>query len=154
MATIISKSPEETHALGVAWGITLEPGTVLGLCGDLGAGKTRLVQGIAEGIGYAGRVCSPTFALVREYLGGRCPLYHLDLYRLETAETLVSAGLEGYLSLRDGVVVVEWFDRWSLLAAQQADARSWVRGRLRLVRITTLGGQERQIDYEDTCPRI
>jgi tRNA threonylcarbamoyladenosine biosynthesis protein TsaE len=111
MATSISHSPEETEALGQAWGQTAQPGWVIGLSGDLGAGKTRLVKGFARGLDIAERVHSPSFALVNIYGGGRLPLIHLDLYRLETRQQIISAGLEDYLQPA-GVTVIEWADRW------------------------------------------
>ena len=106
----ISHSPHETEALGEAWGGALAAGTVLGLTGDLGSGKTQLVRGLARGLGITARVHSPTFALVHEYPGGRLALAHLDLYRLATLEQIVGAGLEEYLAPR-GVTVIEWAER-------------------------------------------
>lgn len=144
MATLISRSPEETFAIGQAWGATAPDGWVLGLSGDLGAGKTQLVRGLAAGLGCPGRVHSPTFTLVNEYPGGRLPLAHLDLYRLESAAALQSAGLEDYLAAPDGVVVVEWFERWI-----EAGLRPGT-GRLRRVMITCRTGDEREITYDDT----
>ena len=79
MATFISHSPTETEALGERWGCVAERGLVLALSGDLGAGKTQFVRGLARGLGIAGRVHSPTFTLVNEYGGGRWKLFHLDL---------------------------------------------------------------------------
>jgi len=92
MVTCISRSPEETLALGEAWGRAAEPGWIIGLTGELGSGKTQLIKGLARGLGITVPVLSPTFVLVHEYLGGRLPLFHLDLYRLETLEQIV-AGL-------------------------------------------------------------
>ncbi len=112
MVTLTSHSPAETWALGEAWGRVATPGWVIGLTGDLGAGKTQLVKGIAAGLGSGARVHSPTFSLVNEYSGGRCRLFHLDLYRLETMDQIRSAGLEEYLFSPAGVTVIEWFDRW------------------------------------------
>ena len=110
MATFISHSPAETEALGEKLGRTVARGQVIALSGDLGAGKTQFVRGLARGLGFAGRVHSPTFTLVNEYGGGRLKLFHLDLYRLETAEQVRSAGIEEYLS-PDGVSVIEWAER-------------------------------------------
>src|ERR1043165_2689428 len=107
MATFISHSPEETSALGEQWGREAKPGWVIGLSGDLGAGKTQLVKGIALGLGIMARIQSPTFALVNEHGGGRLLLAHLDLYRLETREQIVGAGLEDYLYRPTGVAVIE-----------------------------------------------
>src|SRR5436190_22306784 len=97
MAILISKSPEQTLALGEEWGRQAQRGWVIGLSGDLGAGKTELVKGIARGLGSPGRVHSPTFALLNEYSGGRLPLFHIDLYRLNNREEVFGAGLEDYL---------------------------------------------------------
>lgn len=144
MATFISRSPEETQALGRLWGETARPGWVIGLEGDLGSGKTQLVKGLALGLGCPARVHSPTFALVHEYPGGRLPLVHLDLYRLTGAVALRSAGLEEYLFAPAGVVVVEWFDRW------WAAGLPGVAGSLRRVWIEVVSETERRIVYEDS----
>jgi tRNA threonylcarbamoyladenosine biosynthesis protein TsaE len=111
MVTIISHSPAETEALGESWGRAARPGLVLALAGDLGAGKTQLVKGIARGLDIPARVHSPTFALVNTYAGGRLPLFHLDVYRLDTLEQIHAAGLEEFLTSA-GVTVIEWADRW------------------------------------------
>src|ERR1039457_562796 len=84
MATYISHSPGETTALGEQWGRAAESGLVIAVSGDLGAGKTQFVKGLARGLGITTRVLSPTFALVNIYGGGRLTLFHLDLYRLGT----------------------------------------------------------------------
>ena len=91
----------------------LRAGDVVGLVGDLGAGKTQMIKGIAAGLGVTEKVHSPTFAIVNEYTSGRLPCFHLDLYRLETPAQLLSAGIEQYLLQEEGVVLVEWFDRWT-----------------------------------------
>src|ERR1017187_5150692 len=111
MVTFISHNPTETESLGETWGRAAQRGLVIGLSGDLGAGKTRLVKGIARGLGITVRVHSPTFTLVNEYEGGRLRLFHLDLYRLQTRGQIVSAGLEEFLQ-PDGVTVIEWAERW------------------------------------------
>src|SRR4051794_14910226 len=113
MATLISQSPEETFAIGEAWGREAQRGWVIGLSGDLGAGKTQLVKGIARGLGSNARVHSPTFALLNEYGGGRERLFHIDLYRLNSPADVFSAGLEEYLLNPNGVAVVEWIERWT-----------------------------------------
>ena len=110
MATFISHSPAETEALGEQFGRAVERGQVIALSGDLGAGKTQFVRGLARGLGISGRVHSPTFTLVNEYGGGRLKLFHLDLYRLETAEQILAAGIEEYLK-PEGVSVIEWAER-------------------------------------------
>jgi tRNA threonylcarbamoyladenosine biosynthesis protein TsaE len=146
MATCISHSPTETEALGETWGKAATRGLVIGLCGDLGAGKTQLVKGLARGLGIRARVQSPTFTLVNHYAGGRLPLYHLDLYRLDTRDQIRAAGLEEYLE-PDGVAVIEWADRW-LSGALPGDAvppgATW-----RWVRFEALNATERRIHYED-----
>jgi tRNA threonylcarbamoyladenosine biosynthesis protein TsaE len=111
MATHISKSPEETVALGRALAERLQPGAIIGLKGDLGAGKTQFVRGIVAGLGAKDRVHSPTFALINEYLTGRLPVYHIDLYRLETAAAILSAGLDDFFQQKSGVTLIEWFER-------------------------------------------
>jgi len=148
MATFISHSPEETAALGEQWGRDGQPGWVIGLTGDLGAGKTQLVKGLARGLGIAGRIQSPTFALVNEYTGGRLPLAHLDLYRLETLEQIIGAGLEEYFTRPTGITVIEWCERWPAFAAQSGTRNS--QSRLRLVRIEQTAEAERRITYEDS----
>jgi tRNA threonylcarbamoyladenosine biosynthesis protein TsaE len=125
MATFISHSPEETEAAGEAWGLAARPGWVIGLRGDLGAGKTCLVRGLARGLQITARVRSPTFSLVNEYRGGRLPLDHLDLYRLESRREILSAGLDNYFLSPEGVVVVEWIDRWLDLAPPEIPSPGW-----------------------------
>src|SRR5476651_2528564 len=110
MATFISHSPAETESLGEKFGLAAQSGLVIALSGDLGAGKTQFVKGLARGLGISVRVHSPTFTLVNEYGGGRLKLFHLDLYRLETRAQLLSAGIEEFLS-PDGVAVIEWAER-------------------------------------------
>lgn len=141
MPECISNSPAETEALGEAWGRGAQRGWVFALTGDLGAGKTQLVRGLARGLGSRARVHSPTFTLVNEYLDGRLPLYHLDLYRLETATQLASAGLEEFLA-PDGVTVVEWAER---LAETDFCSRG-----CRRVRMEVLGDMQRRITYDDS----
>lgn len=110
---ITTKSPTETRALGKLFGARLAAGDVINLRGDLGAGKTVLVKGIAEGMGIdPDDVQSPTFTLVREYQEGAARLYHLDLYRLNAAEAEAEeAGVDLYLPSPDGVTAVEWGER-------------------------------------------
>ena len=102
-----SHSESETEALGEALGRELRAGDVLALDGDLGAGKTAFTRGLARGLGYPGRVTSPTFTIVNEYEGGRLPLFHFDLYRLTSPEELFDIGWEDYLE-RGGICCVEW----------------------------------------------
>ena len=107
---IETASETETEALGARLARCLTPGTVIALYGDLGAGKTALVRGIAQGLGAPERVSSPTFTIVNEYIGGRLPLFHFDMYRLGGADELYDIGWEDYLS-RGGVCAVEWSER-------------------------------------------
>ena len=103
----ITHSPAETEELGCRLGRTLGPGAVVAYFGGLGMGKTAFTRGLAAGLGYKGRVTSPTFAIVNEYEGGRLPLFHFDMYRLNSADDLFDIGWEDYLS-RGGVCAVEW----------------------------------------------
>ena len=110
MPALMTHNPAETEALGERFGRSAKTGLVLALSGDLGAGKTQFVKGLARGLGVSGRVHSPTFTLVNEYGGGRLKLFHLDLYRLETPEQIESAGIEEFLR-PEGVSVIEWAER-------------------------------------------
>ena len=143
---IISHSPAETESLGEQLGRAARRGLVIALTGDLGAGKTQLVKGIARGLGIAARVHSPTFTLVNEYGGGRLKLFHLDLYRLETRAQILSAGMEEFLE-PDGVAVIEWAERWfgerSTLNIQHPTSN------FRTVEIKVLSETEREIIYDD-----
>jgi len=105
--TVITQSPEETEALGYALAGKLRPGAVLAFTGDLGAGKTTLIRGMAKGLGIETLVTSPTYTIVNEYESGRIPLIHFDMYRLTSAEELFEIGWEDY-SLRGAVLAVEW----------------------------------------------
>jgi tRNA threonylcarbamoyladenosine biosynthesis protein TsaE len=145
MDTFISRSPDETFALGEEWGRAATAGWVIGLSGELGAGKTQLVKGLARGLGITARVQSPTFALINQYGEGRLPLAHIDLYRLDTPEQIVGAGLESYFYKPAGVTVIEWCERWPAFPARTAHGAP----RLRLVQITQTAETERRISYED-----
>ena len=103
----ITNSPEETEKVGAALGQVLTPGTVIAYKGDLGAGKTAFTRGLARGLGCKELVTSPTYTIVNEYLGGRLPLFHFDMYRLHSADDLFDIGWEDYLD-REGVCAVEW----------------------------------------------
>ena len=103
----LTKSPEETEKLGEALGLRLQPGTVLAYRGDLGAGKTAFTRGLARGLGIEEPVTSPTYTIVNEYLSGRLPLFHFDMYRLRSADDLFDIGWDDYLE-RGGVCAVEW----------------------------------------------
>jgi tRNA threonylcarbamoyladenosine biosynthesis protein TsaE len=109
MTSIDLNGPADTHALGQRLGRLLQAGDFLGLSGPLGSGKTALVRGIAEGLGIdLGQVSSPTFAIINTYVGGRLPLHHADLYRVESLDELYATG---FFDLGEGCLVVEWFER-------------------------------------------
>ena len=103
----ITNSPEQTERVGAALGAILTPGTILAYEGDLGAGKTAFTRGLAKGLGATDMVTSPTYTIVNEYLSGRLPLFHFDMYRLASADDLWDIGWEDYLD-RGGVCAVEW----------------------------------------------
>ena len=100
-------SPEETESLGAALALLLPAGTILAYRGDLGAGKTAFTRGLAKGLGCRDIVTSPTYTIVNEYLGGRLPLVHFDMYRLRSSDDLWDIGWEDYLD-RGGICAVEW----------------------------------------------
>ena len=127
MATTILLTPEDTIAFGREIAATLEGGTVLALCGDLGSGKTHFVKGLAEGLGAESEATSPTFTLIHEYRGGRLPLYHVDWYRLDTAAELATIGFDDCLG-GNAVVAVEWADKF--LEVLPLETR-WLRFRYR-----------------------
>lgn len=102
-----SASEQETEAIGQELVGRLSPGTVVAFTGDLGAGKTAFVRGMARGLGIGQRVTSPTFTIVNEYEGGRLPLFHFDMYRLQSADDLFDIGWEDFLR-RGGICAVEW----------------------------------------------
>ena len=106
----ITNSPEETEKIGAAIGKIIPAGTVLAYRGDLGAGKTAFTRGLARGLGFTDAVTSPTYTIVNEYLGGRLPLFHFDMYRLSSADDLFDIGWEDYLD-RGGVCAVEWSEQ-------------------------------------------
>ena len=103
----ITNSPEETEALGEKLSKILTSGTILAYRGDLGAGKTAFTRGLARGLGCREQVTSPTYTIVNEYLGGRLPLFHFDMYRLRCADDLFDIGWDDYLE-RGGICAVEW----------------------------------------------
>ncbi len=103
----ITHSPAETEAVGQALGRVLTPGTVIAYRGDLGAGKTAFTRGLAKGLSCTELVTSPTYTIVNEYLSGRLPLFHFDMYRLRSADDLFDIGWDDYLE-RGGICAVEW----------------------------------------------
>lgn len=144
MATFTSASPDDTLRFGEELGRAAEPGWVFGLCGDLGAGKTQFVRGFARGLGIAARIQSPTFALLHEYRAGTTALFHLDLYRLDTTEQILAAGLDEYFAPRGGIAVVEWYERWQGPPPP----------RLCRLRFRHDGENRRVIDYDYDPPRV
>lgn len=134
----ISKTPEETEAIAEDLARAAGPGLVIGLAGDLGAGKTQFARGFARGLGVTERVQSPTFALVHTYTSGRLPLHHIDLYRLDTDAQIIAAGLAEYFE-PDGIALVEWMDRW----------HGRPPGRFQRIDLEALGETERRITLHD-----
>ena len=134
--TYETNSPEETERVGEALGRIVRPGTVIAYRGDLGAGKTAFTRGLARGLGYREPVTSPTYTIVNEYLGGRLPLFHFDMYRLGSSDDLWDIGWEDYLE-RGGVCAVEWSEN---VADAMEDAIS--------VTIEKLGEDTRRITIE------
>lgn len=132
----ITHAPEETEALGVRLAACLKPGDVIAYQGDLGAGKTAFTRGLAQGLGIAEPVTSPTYTIVNEYLSGSMPLFHFDMYRLESADDLFDIGWEDYLT-RGGVCAVEWSE----------NVEEALEGAIR-VSIRRLSDQEREITIE------
>ena len=132
---MITRSVRETRALGERIAARLQPGDVLLLEGDLGAGKSELARGIARGLGVTETVTSPSFTILNVYGSGRCPLYHFDWYRLESAEELYELGMDEYLG-GDGIAVVEWPGR-----CPEAIPENAVR-----IRLEAVGENERKIE--------
>lgn len=136
-----SGSEAQTEAIGAQLAQALTPGTVIAFTGDLGAGKTAFTRGLARGLGVTDRVTSPTFTIVNEYEGGRLPLFHFDMYRLESSDELFDIGWEDYLR-RGGVCAVEWSEKVS-------DALT---GALRVGIRRGVGEHERIITIEEGTP--
>lgn len=134
---ILSRSEAETEAAGARLAAVLTPGSVVAYEGGLGMGKTAFTRGLAAGLGYPGRVTSPTFTIVNEYEGGRLPLFHFDMYRLGSADDLFDIGWEDYLA-RGGICAVEWSEN-----VADALPEDTIR-----VRIDRLGDRERRITVE------
>lgn len=107
-----TNSPQETENVGQALAQKLKPGTVIAYEGDLGAGKTAFTRGLARGLGATERVTSPTYTIVNEYVSGRLPLFHFDMYRLGSSDELFDIGWEDYLQ-RGGICAVEWSENVS-----------------------------------------
>ncbi len=123
----ITHSPAETEDLGARLAEALDAGRVVAFTGDLGAGKTAFVSGMARALGVEERVTSPTFTIVNEYEGGRLPLFHFDMYRLGDANELFHIGWEDYLA-RGGICAVEWSENVAEAIEPDAVRVSIVRG--------------------------
>ena len=132
----ITTSPEQTEQVGAALAAQLTPGTIIAYRGDLGAGKTAFTRGLAKGLGAAEPVTSPTYTIVNEYLSGRIPLFHFDMYRLRSADDLFDIGWDDYLE-RGGVCAVEWSEN----VTEAMENAIWVR-------IERLSDEERRITIE------
>ena len=132
----LTNSPEETERVGAALGHVLTPGTILAYRGDLGAGKTAFTRGLAKGLGCDEIVTSPTYTIVNEYLSGRMPLFHFDMYRLASSDNLWDIGWEDYLE-RGGICAVEWSE--NVAEAMESPI---------LVCIEKLSGDSRRITIE------
>lgn len=139
MLRICTESPEETVGIGKQLGKLLNPGNIVCLSGDLGAGKTAFTQGIAKGLGVEDYVTSPTYTIINEY-EGRAPLYHFDVYRLNDIEEMYELGYEEYF-FGDGVVVLEWADVVRDIIPEE---RLWI------TILNTKGDNSREIIMEPT----
>ncbi|MCI9222181.1 MAG: tRNA (adenosine(37)-N6)-threonylcarbamoyltransferase complex ATPase subunit type 1 TsaE [Oscillospiraceae bacterium] len=137
----ITHSPAETEALGARLAEALDAGRVVAFTGDLGAGKTAFVSGMARALGVEERVTSPTFTIVNEYEGGRLPLFHFDMYRLGDADELFHIGWEDYLA-RGGICAVEWSENVAEALEPDAVRVSIVRGDGDSDRMITIEGVE------------
>jgi len=135
---IITKSPKETKDLGFKIGKILKKRDVLILVGELGSGKTTFVQGVAKGLKVSDCVCSPSFTIVNEYQK-KTPLYHIDLYRLEKEEEIISVGIEEYL-YGEGITVIEWGERVKDLISNFVEINfSFVKENIRSLEFTLYG---------------
>jgi tRNA threonylcarbamoyladenosine biosynthesis protein TsaE len=141
VATFISNSPDETESFGRQLAKDLKAGDILALTGDLGAGKTQFVKGLAAGLEVATTATSPTFTLIHEYSGGRLPIYHFDFFRIEDRSSAERLGLDEYF-FGDGVSVVEWADRFSELIPQNA----------RWISFETKSETQRAITVQESSP--
>ena len=138
MLTVDSRSAAQTRTLGEQLAGRLQAGDVVVLQGELGAGKSELTRGIAKGLGVTETVTSPSFTILNVYESGRCPLYHFDWYRLESADELYELGLDEYLG-GDGIAVVEWAERCPEALPEKTIC----------IRLETTGEESRRIESED-----
>lgn len=141
MSTYITNSPEETEELGFRLAKSLKGGEVVAFRGGLGMGKTCFTRGLARGLGFKGDVTSPTFALINEYIGGRLPLYHFDMYRISGWEDLYSTGFFDYIE-QNGVIAAEWSENIENVLPESTVTVTFVR----------LGDNKREITVNGACP--
>lgn len=134
---MISRSAQETRNIGERLSMQLNPGDVVLLEGDLGAGKSELARGIARGLGIQGAVPSPSFTILNAYDEGRCPLYHFDWYRIEDANEIYEMGMEEQLG-GDGIALIEWSER-----AKECLPEKWLK-----IEITTIDENTREMRFE------
>jgi len=132
---IITKNSCQTQKLGEKIGSDLKPGTVIGLSGELGSGKTTFLQGLAKGLGIKKRIVSPTFIFVKQYFVGKINFYHVDLYRIENLKDVSGLGLEEFFNDPDGIVAVEWAEKFPGIFPQKTIKMNF----------TYLNDQERKI---------
>ena len=142
--TFETHSPEETQKIGQALAKALTPGAVIAFVGDLGAGKTAFTRGLAKGLGCTEQVTSPTYTIVNEYLSGKMPLFHFDMYRLTCADDLFDIGWEDYLE-RGGVCAVEWSE--NVAEALEAPIRVCICKTGENSRTITITGGEQLADF-------
>lgn len=145
MRTLFAADPDATFAAGKRLGRVAQPGTVIALVGDLGAGKTLFARGVGEGLGIH-RVQSPTFAIVQTHTDGRLPLFHADLYRLDDVDDLEQLGLDELFS-EDGVVMIEWADLFpDILPEDHLEIRLTEEGEARRIEVRGHGPRSRELE--------
>lgn len=139
MTKIITNSDQETFAFGLKLGRLCRGGEVFALCGDLGAGKTRLVQGLAQGLSIKSRITSPTFNILKVYKVSKKirSFYHIDAYRLRSEKDLIALGAQEFFSLPDAVIAIEWAERVKKIWPKEA----------RVIKIRPLSETRREIIY-------
>ena len=143
MITIISNSPAETELFAESIAQKLTGGEIIAFRGGMGMGKTCFTRGLARGLSYSGQVTSPTFALVNEYLGGRLPLYHFDMYRITDGDDLYSIGYDDYVDAA-GYSIAEWSENVEDFIPEDAIF-------VTISRTDGENGRRIEIDYENTC---
>ncbi|MGB9602400.1 MAG: tRNA (adenosine(37)-N6)-threonylcarbamoyltransferase complex ATPase subunit type 1 TsaE [Verrucomicrobiia bacterium] len=149
MAIFISHSEEETIQLGIQWAKETSKGTIFGLIGELGSGKTQLVKGLAKGLGINQTITSPTFAIVNEYKILNGIFVHIDLYRLEGINDIYKTGITEYLN-KNNIVAIEWAEKLFGVTSKNSDLPAILTGlKYRQTIITAVNNFHRKIEYED-----